>query len=93
VESGATLTLQAGTIIKASDSQSALTIQGTLLAQGTSGNEVVFTSIKDDSYAGDTNNDGSATTPAPRDWEGIFIKSGGTAQLDHIILTYAWGHR
>jgi len=88
VKSGVTLTLQAGTIIKFSDSQSNLIVQGTLLAQGTPDNEVVFTSIKDDSYGGDTNNDGSATSPAPRDWEAIYVESGGIAQFDHAVVMY-----
>ncbi len=42
------------------------------------GSGVVFTSYKDDSYKGDTNGDGNATTPANGDWSGIYDDQNST---------------
>jgi len=81
------LTLAAGTIIK-NDSGGALHVDGTLIANGTQEHPVVFTSLKDDEFGGDTNGDGDTTRPAAGDWTGIFLS--GVAGADGIgQFTYA----
>jgi hypothetical protein len=71
VMSGITLTIQAGTVVNFDYWTNDLYVIGTLEVEGTASNRVVFTSIKDDTYGGDTNGDDDATSPAPGDWDSI----------------------
>ncbi len=88
VNSGAMLTIQAGAVVKSSNQTALLSIYGSLSSPGTSGSPVTFTSIKDDTIGGDTDNDGSSTSPTPGDWRGIQVNSGGSANLAYTTLKY-----
>lgn len=85
VASGAKLTLQPGTILKF-NSGCSLMVNGTLDAKGTRAAPIVFTSLKDDEYGGDTNEDGDATLPAGGDWNKISVN--GVARLVHCVAQY-----
>jgi RHS repeat-associated protein len=90
----AALTLRPGVVVKErltyddQDTRPALTVQGDLSALGTADDEVVITSIKDDTYSGDSNGDGSATVPKGGDWSAIIVKSTGSANLTHTQVLY-----
>lgn len=83
-----TLNLKANTIIKFDQPLFGFGIKGNLVLEGTQNEPVVFTSIKDDSYGGDTNNDGEST-PEPGDWYGIQIyESAGNLVLENCWFGY-----
>jgi hypothetical protein len=67
VPSGSTLTLGNGVIFKFAGSGTQFRIDGTVIE----GTGVFYTSLKDDTYLGDTNGDGGASSPATADWYGI----------------------
>ncbi len=91
VSNGATLRLPAGTVLKFQSTGTTLTVNGILDVQGTSDNQVVFTSYKDDAYGGDTNGDGGATSPAPGDWQSIIIANNANV-FDYSIVQYGGYH-
>lgn len=61
---------------------------GKLLTRGTSAQPVVVTSYKDDAHGGDTNHDGTATTPAKKDWSTIRLGGAAGNELDYCQFYY-----
>ncbi len=91
VPAGSTLVIDPGQIIKLGGygSGNNLIVQGTLQASGTAAAPVVFTSKQDDSEGGDTNNDGSKSSPQPGDWGDIQFTATSTASmLDNVVVNY-----
>ncbi len=84
-----TLIIEPGAVLKFSSS-SGLQVKGTLKAIGTPEQKIVFTSLNDDDWSGDTNNDGSATSPYPGSWLGIyFTKTSRGSELENVIVKYS----
>jgi len=92
VATSTTLTIEAGAVIKPlNKSNTALKIEGTLIADGNSSSTLInFTSFKDDSLGGDSNNDGDITTPSldPGDWEDILFANGSQTTLRYVRFQY-----
>ena len=94
VDPGATLRLDAGATLKF-DQFAGLTVHGTLIGAGTASSPATLTALTDDSVAGDTNGDGTATTPTPGHWAGIQVADPGgsnpapVVRLDATELRYA----
>lgn len=91
VPAGSTLTVEPGAVIKGKwFTAPAILVEGTLLAQGTAGSPIIFTSELDDTAGGDTNGDGNASVPGPGTWARIDFKSTSTGSiLDHVQVRYA----
>jgi hypothetical protein len=89
---GDTLTLGAGVLFK-SNTAARLRTYGHLVAVGTPLEPIRFSSIPDDDWGGDTNNDADATLAAPGDWQGLefygYVGNTGTSRLEHCQLRYA----
>ncbi|GLZ30163.1 hypothetical protein Lesp02_23530 [Lentzea sp. NBRC 105346] len=103
IEERASLTLLPGTVIKldsGTDHYAEISVDGQLLSLGTPAQHVVITSIKDDTVAGDTNGDGSASQPKAGDWYQVRLYGSSlepatkrpVSVLDYTDVRYGgWG--
>ena len=95
VPAGITLTIEAGVVIKSvQGSNYNIQVSGTIIANGTLVNPIVFTSVRDDNYGNpfDTNKDGTGTSPAIGDFGSISMLPGSTgSSFIYCKIRYAGG--
>jgi hypothetical protein len=86
----APLTIEAGTIVKFDAEKGILVASpGTLTVNGNASHPVIFTSTKDDTYGGDINGDGNATSPQKGDWHWISFGISSGNSLNYCKILYA----
>jgi hypothetical protein len=87
-----TVDLAPGTVFKMGhiSGNDSFLIQGTLNADGLAENKIIFTSIRDDSFAGDTNRDENLTLPARSNWRWLEFRGAGSdaSLLNNVIVRY-----
>lgn len=85
----ATLTIQAGTVIKfGSGAHINIQSEGQLNAVGTATAPIVFTALKDDTAGGDTNGDAGASQASIGDWVEVMVY-GNSSTFDYVHLRYS----
>lgn len=84
-----TLTIEAGAVIKLSGARISVNSAGKILANGTATERIVFTSLFDDSFCGDTNVDGATTTPNKGDWTSLYLNGGTGNTFKYCDFLYA----
>ncbi|MDP1622772.1 MAG: right-handed parallel beta-helix repeat-containing protein [Bacteroidales bacterium] len=91
IPAGKTLTINKGIVIKSYSYSHRILVDGTLNANATADSLITFTSSKDDNYGnpGDSNKDGTITSPAIGDWGGIIFDPGSTGTLNYCRIKYA----
>ncbi|MDP3800309.1 MAG: right-handed parallel beta-helix repeat-containing protein, partial [bacterium] len=88
VDAGVTVTIEPGVIFKTGHTFTVLNINGAFIASTTPDASIVFTSLKDDSIGGDTNNDGSITSPQNNDWANIKFFTGAIGNFVNTIFNF-----
>lgn len=90
VSASGTLAINPSSVIKFG-SAGQMIVQGRLVSGGAENTKIHFTSLKDDSVGGDTNNDSATSSPVMMDWNGIEFQDGSNGELSYTNIRYTGG--
>ena len=91
IPTGNSLTLSPGMILKMT-TDAYLQVDGNFIAKGTETDLIYITSLKDDLVLGDTNSDGSLSTPSMGSWSFVLFSEGSMGDISQSIIRYAGGY-
>ncbi len=84
------LTIEKGVVIKFNNTgRLRVNNSGKIRANGISTERIIFTSIADDSYCGDSNGDGALTSPQKGDWLNLYLNGGTANTFNYCDFLYA----
>ncbi len=93
VPAGKTLLIEPGVVIKSGYNVASINVFGSLRANGSAEEKIIFTSGRDKSLLGSLENTtvGSWNSPtsSPQDWQGLWFHPSSTVVLDNVVLRYA----
>ncbi|HAP34746.1 MAG TPA: hypothetical protein DCQ28_01945 [Bacteroidetes bacterium] len=95
INSGAVFTILPGVVVKFTNYYYGIDVNGALVANGTQAENIVFTSLPDDSKGGDTNNDGNGSAPSKGNWRSIDFGASSSDTLNsfkHCDFRYGGGY-
>lgn len=91
----ARLSVDPGLIVKLQSARIEARFGADFYAEGADGQEIIFTSRRDDTYGAggtfDTNNDNIRDNAAPGDWGGLIFRQDTTGSLDFAEVRYGGG--
>src|SRR5690606_29102473 len=83
------LTIEPGVVVKVRDARISIFEAGKIIAEGTADKRIVFTSLHDDGYCGDTNGNKSATGHEKGDWIAIDLHGTTGSIFKYVDIFYA----